>query len=202
MAPVDICSLDFPVFMLADPARVPFLSGYGSDGAGLTSDVEVAYEPDDVDEDEKEPTLRLQTMARRGQGVVNGHALGLASSLQDLGEHAATSVLLSRIPPSVVPGDRREAGHRAIEEGRGLGSRLPGRPWELRSLDLDGTAYALWVLTMDDERFAVVADCGPIVLTGTGRHLDAWTFLLSAIPGEQAQQRLRVIDDEGEPVDD
>lgn len=200
---MDISGIDFPVLMLADLERVPFLGGYG--GTDQISNVEVAYEPeygdDDGDSELDEPSLRLRTMARRGWQLVNGHALTTASSLQSLGEHAATSSLLSAIPPSVVIGDRREAGDRAVAEGRDFGSRIPGPPWVLRSLNLDGAAYALWVLTFDDNRFCLVADLGPIVLTGTGRYLDAWTFTLSAVPGAEAQERLRIIDDDDEPDD-
>jgi hypothetical protein len=43
---VDISGIDFPVLMLADPVRIPFLSGYGSAETGLIGDVEVAYEPE------------------------------------------------------------------------------------------------------------------------------------------------------------
>jgi hypothetical protein len=201
---VDISGIDFPVLMLADPDQIPFLSGYGSVRTGPINNVEVAYEPDDKDDDEDqdEPALRLSTMVRRGWRLTNGHPFTMATSLQSLGEQAVTGVLLSRIPPSSVAGDRREATELAMAEGRDLGARIPGPPWVLRSLDLDGTAYALWVLVLDDDRFCLVADCGPIVLTGTGRHIDAWTFALSAVPAAQAQGRFREIDDDEIDDDD
>src|SRR5689334_8269298 len=196
----DLSGIDFPILMLADIEQIPFLSGYGSDSTGLIGDVEVAYEPDYGDSDEDshrdEPALRLRTMARRGWRLINGQALTSASSLQRLGEQAATGILLSAIPSSSRIGDRRQAADDAVAEGRNLGSRIPGPPWVLRSLELDGAAYALWVLAMNDNRFCLVADCGPIVLTGTGRHINAWTFALSAVPAAHAQERIRVIDDD------
>ncbi len=195
---MDIPGLDFPVLMLANPPQVPYLSGYGSDGEGVVNNVEVAYETggeDDAgDRREAEPALRLRTMVRRGWLLANGHASTVASSLQDLGQQAATGVLLSSISPSSSIRDRRQAVDRAVAEGRDLGARIPGPPWVLRRLEVDDTSYALWLLGMDDDQFSLVADCGPIVLTGTGRNIDTWTFALYAVPASQVQDRLRIVD--------
>lgn len=183
---MDLPDLDFPVLMLAAPAPAPFLSGCGGDGR-LVSDVEVAYESDDADG----PSLRLRTQARRGWRLVNGHALTTGADLPTLGAQAVTGALLDTIPPGRGLVFTQAATERILARGEALGSRIPGPPWVLRPLDVDGTSFASWLLELEDDRFCLVADCGPVVLTATGRHAAALPAALHAASSAEARPGLR-----------
>jgi hypothetical protein len=171
--------LDFPVLLLADATQIPYHCGHGASGEGKIESIEVAY-PEHVHGDE--PWLRLQTVAR-----VPGRR---EPSLQALGWQGAGSILHA---PGVTSGSLRDAAvraeHAAAEEEY-FGAQTPGPPWEQSRLELDGSTCDLWVLSLENGYFALVADCGAVRLTGDGRQLDAWKLALDTVPAEQAQARM------------
>jgi len=180
--------LDFPVLLLADVTQTPYHCGHSESGEGRILSVEVAY-PEYVHGEE--PWLRLQTVAWQGKNLPDGdEPVRRDLSLQALGWQAAGSVLHA---PGVVSGVLRDAAVRAEHaagEEEYFGSQTPRLPWARRSLELDGSICDAWVLVIENDYFALVADCGAVRLTGDGRHLDAWNLALHTVPAVQAQDRM------------
>jgi hypothetical protein len=197
MHTVAMSELHFPVLLLAGETPVPRRHSWGGREGGPLKQFEVVYF---TGRSGDEPWLCVKTEVRDGCYLDENGELHVPYNfvLVQRAWQSATQVLDA---PQAGVGALNDAAVRAMGEdnleGRavaeecGVDQLTPLPPWELQSLDLDGSTYAMWILRLNDDRFAFAADCGPSYVTGHGYHLGSWDLSFTRVSPAEARSRIR-----------
>ena len=133
--------LDFPVLMLDDGPWSPTVASVGGGGEGTLTTVGLSYGGEAEE-------LRLETLVRRGRRMGPLGPQWIADRIEDQAGKALTDLFLNRARPagSSSAVTRQHVGD-AVRCARDLGARLPGPPWQVRSVRVDDVDFAMWSVT-------------------------------------------------------
>ena len=182
---ISLAGLDMPVLVPAGmPARSlrVLATGRGSVAGSPVSwweDVSVGPGPRWDAPAGTAPPWSVRTIARRGCRPGPDGGWTADASLRGIAETAVTSMLLKLIPDGLPVTDALRCTERAGATGRAVAARLDDvRSWSRATMDVDGSAFVLW-LHQRPEGFAAVADLGAcrVVLHGQ-RPPPSWRFTL------------------------